>query len=77
MPLFREETVVAALVGSRGSIIVQPLAVRLFNYLSFNEESSLSDLKSYNHCKNLWGETKYLGNSCCWPPAWFEVLRSV
>lgn len=32
-------------------------------------EEQPSDLRSLNGCKNLWGETKYLGNSCCWPLA--------
>lgn len=40
-------------------------------------EEQPSDLRSLNGCKNLWGETKYLGNSCCWAPRWFEVLGSV
>lgn len=62
---------------SGGNIFVQPLTAHPFIYLSFKEKSSLSDLKSHNRCKNLWGETKYLGNSFCWPPGWFKVLRSV
>lgn len=41
------------------------LSLALLNYLSLNEKSSLSDLKPHNRCKNLWGETKYLGGSCC------------
>lgn len=62
---------------SGGNIFVQPRSAHPFIYLSFREKSSLSDLKSHNRRKNLRGETKYLGNSFCWPPGWLRELRSV